>query len=171
MSTILAEPAPVRPIYAWFVLLFVLAVVSYTDRYVLTLLIDPIKQQFSISDVEISILLGLSFTLIYGVFGIIMGYAADRLNRRNIIFAGVILWSLATLGCGLAHDFVQLFLARLLVGAGEAVLTPAATTGGLKVDNTTLVGGVESCALHFTFNFDTLFLLRVVSPRFQPVRS
>jgi len=120
----------IRPSYAWFVvfILFLLAVFSYTDRWVLTLLIDPIKQSLGINDVQISMLLGLAFALIYGVFGVFMGYVADRSVRRTLIFYGIIIWSLATIGCGLARDFQELFLARILVGVGEAVLTPAAVS-------------------------------------------
>ncbi len=55
-----------------------------------------------------------------------MGFLSDRSNRRNLIAAGIIVWSLATVGCGLASSFNALFAARMLVGVGEAVLTPAA---------------------------------------------
>ena len=118
---------PARP-YAWFVvaILVATAILSYTDRQVLSLLVDPIRADLGISDTQISLLMGTAFALIYGVAGIPLGYLADRRSRRHLIIAGIIVWSLGTLGCGLAHGFHQIFIARICVGLGEAVLSPAA---------------------------------------------
>ena len=118
---------PRRP-YAWVVvgILIATAVLSYTDRQVLSLLVDPIRRDLGISDTQISLLLGTAFAVVYGVAGIPLGYLADRASRRNLIFAGVVVWSLGTLACGLSRSFGQLFAARIIVGLGEAVLSPAA---------------------------------------------
>src|SRR3984885_115898 len=118
---------PSRP-YAWTVvgILIATAVLSYTDRQVLSLLVDPIRNDLGISDTQISLLLGTAFAVVYGVAGIPLGYLADRTSRRNLIFAGVVLWSCGTLACGISQSFGQLFAARILVGLGEAVLSPAA---------------------------------------------
>jgi MFS family permease len=114
--------------YAWTVvaILIATAVLSYTDRQVLSLLVDPIRADLGISDTEISLLLGTAFAVVYGVAGIPLGYLADRTSRRNLIFAGVLVWSIGTLACGLSRSFAQLFAGRLVVGLGEAVLSPAA---------------------------------------------
>jgi MFS family permease len=114
--------------YAWTVvaILIATAVLSYTDRQVLSLLVDPIRADLGISDTEISLLLGTAFAVVYGVAGIPLGYLADRTSRRNLIFAGVLVWSIGTLACGLSRSFGQLFAGRLVVGLGEAVLSPAA---------------------------------------------
>lgn len=114
--------------YAWTVvaILIATAVLSYTDRQVLSLLVDPIRADLGISDTQISLLLGTAFAVVYGVAGIPLGYLADRTSRRNLIFAGVVVWSVGTLACGLSHSFGQLFAGRLVVGLGEAVLSPAA---------------------------------------------
>jgi MFS family permease len=114
--------------YAWTVVAILIgtAVLSYTDRQVLSLLVDPIRADLGISDTQISILLGTAFAVVYGVAGIPLGYLADRTSRRNLICGGVLVWSLGTLACGLAHSFGQLFAGRLVVGLGEAVLSPAA---------------------------------------------
>jgi MFS family permease len=93
---------------------------------VLSLLVDPIRAELGISDTQISLLLGSAFAVIYGVAGIPLGLLADRISRRNLIFAGVGVWSLGTIGCGLAHDFAGIFAARIVVGLGEAALSPAA---------------------------------------------
>ena len=114
--------------YAWtvVVILVATAILSYTDRQVLSLLVDPIRADLGISDTQISLLLGTAFAVVYGVAGIPLDYLADRISRRNLIFCGVLVWTIGTLGCGLSQSFGQLFAGRLVVGLGEAVLSPAA---------------------------------------------
>ena len=114
--------------YAWGVvaILVATAVLSYTDRQVLSLLVDPIRRDLGISDMEVSLLLGTAFALIYGIAGMPFGWLADRVSRRNLIFAGVVVWGVGTLACGYAGNFAQLFAARIVVGLGESVLSPAA---------------------------------------------
>jgi MFS family permease len=117
-----------KPAYAWSVaaLLFGAAILSYTDRQVLSLVVDPVRADLHIDDSDIGLLQGMAFALIYGVAGILLGWLADRSSRRNLVVAGVVVWSLGTLGCGLAHSFAELFAARIVVGLGEAALSPAA---------------------------------------------
>ena len=114
--------------YAWTVvaILIATAILSYTDRQVLSLLVDPVRADLHISDTQISLLLGTAFAVVYGIAGIPLGFLADRTSRRNLIFAGVLVWSLGTLACGLSRSFGELFAARIVVGLGEAVLSPAA---------------------------------------------
>lgn len=114
--------------YAWTVvaILIATAVLSYTDRQVLSLIVDPIRAELHIVDTQMSQLFGPAFALVYGLAGLPLGLLADRSSRRNLIFAGVLVWSAGTLACGCAHSFQQLFLARMVVGLGEAVLSPAA---------------------------------------------
>jgi MFS family permease len=118
---------PARP-YAWTVaaILIATAVLSYTDRQVLSLLVDPIRADLRISDTQISLLLGTAFAVIYGIAGIPLGFLADRISRRNLIFAGVCVWSVGTIACGFSHTFGELFASRIVVGLGEAALSPAA---------------------------------------------
>src|SRR5450432_122986 len=98
------EAYPRRP-YAWAVvaILFATAILSYTDRQVLTLLVDPIRSDLGISDTQMSLLLGTAFAVIYGIAGVPLGFLADRASRRNLIFAGVIVWSTGTLACAFSH--------------------------------------------------------------------
>jgi MFS family permease len=93
---------------------------------VLSLLVDPVRADLHISDTQISLLLGTAFAVVYGIAGIPLGFLADRTSRRNLIFAGVLVWSIGTLACGLSRSFGELFAARIVVGLGEAVLSPAA---------------------------------------------
>jgi len=118
---------PSRP-YAWAVvaILIATAVLSYTDRQVLSLLVDPIRGSLGITDTQISLLLGTAFAVVYGTAGIPLGYLADRTSRRNLIFAGVTVWSVGTIACGLSNNFFEIFASRIVVGLGEAALSPAA---------------------------------------------
>lgn len=107
-------------------ILFVAYTFSFADRYILSLLIEPIKQDLGLSDTKISLLHGLAFAIFYTLMGIPIGRMADRYSRRTIIAAGIVCWSLMTAACGLARQFSQLFAARVGVGVGEAALSPAA---------------------------------------------
>ncbi len=110
----------------WFlvVMLTVGYIFSFVDRYILGLLIEPIKAEFDLSDRSIGWLLS-AFTLVYGFVGIFMGWLVDRGKRLWIVSIGVALWSVATVATGMAKNFVQLFTARMGVGIGEATLSPA----------------------------------------------
>jgi len=110
----------------WFlvVMLTIAYIFSFVDRYILGLLIEPIKTEFDLSDRSIGWLLS-AFTLVYGFVGIFMGWLIDRGKRVWIVSIGVALWSAATVATGTAKSFMQLFAARMGVGVGEATLSPA----------------------------------------------
>ena len=120
-----AYPSPAR---AWglAVLLTIAYAVSFIDRQIISLMVQPIKADLQLSDTEISLLLGFAFALFYTIMGIPLGRVADKYSRRNLIVAGMVLWCLMTAASGLARNFTQLFLARLGIGVGEAALSPAA---------------------------------------------
>jgi len=122
------EPALPGIRYAWFVvgILMLANVSSFIDRQILSLLVRPIKRDLQLSDFEISLLMGLSFALFYTFFGMVIGRLADQYNRRNIIIAGITIWSLMTALCGGVKTYSQFFLARMGVGIGEATLSPSA---------------------------------------------
>jgi MFS family permease len=101
-------------------------IVSFVDRTILSLLIEPIKADLGLTDTQIGLLQGLAFGLFYAVMGLPLGWIADRTSRRRVIAAGAAVWCAATAACGLAGSFLQLFLARIAVGIGEAALSPAA---------------------------------------------
>lgn len=102
--------------------------VSFTDRLVINLVVDPIRSALSLTDFEISLLQGVGFAVIFALAGLPSGRLADWANRRNVIVAGISLWSAATVACGLAGDFWSFFAARIGVGLGEAALIPAASS-------------------------------------------
>ena len=101
-------------------LLALVYVFSYIDRQVISILIEPIKQEFGASDSQIGLLTGLAFGLLYAALGVPVGKLADRYNRRAIVAVACGLWSLATMACGFAGHFWQLLLARMSVAVGEA---------------------------------------------------
>jgi len=123
----MSTPLP-KPAYAWYttILLTSVYIFSYVDRTILNLLVEPIKNDLQLSDTEISLLMGPAFALFYTTLTIPLGWLADRWKRNWIVAIGVTLWSVATAGCGLARNFVQLFTARIMVGVGEASLSPCA---------------------------------------------
>ncbi len=125
--TLSLDEAAVSPLRSWLVVaaLSFAAIVSYIDRQIINLLVDPIKADLGLTDVQISLLQGFSFALLYAFMAIPLAWVADRYNRKWVILGGLICWSAATFGSGLAMGFAFLFFARMLVGIGEATLSPA----------------------------------------------
>lgn len=101
-------------------------VVSFLDRQILALMVDPIRAALGIGDFQISLLQGLAFALFFAIMGIPLGRLSDRVTRTRLIAVGVVWWSVMTALCGLANGFTALFLFRMGVGLGEAALAPAA---------------------------------------------
>lgn len=124
----MSDPQPAKLRYAWYVVIVLMLanVSSFIDRQILALLVGPIKRDLHLSDTEMSLLMGFSFALFYTLFGIFIGHFADKFNRRNIIIAGVTMWSLMTALCGGIKNYTQFFFARMGVGVGEATLSPSA---------------------------------------------
>lgn len=122
-----AYPAPLAG-WVTVVVLMLAVQLSFTDRLIINLFVDDIRSTMALDDLAISLILGGGFAAIYALAGIPVGRAADRYNRRNIILLGMFIWSLATMACGLADGFTELFIARVFVGLGEATLLPAAAS-------------------------------------------
>jgi len=122
------KPFIFRPVRAGLILALLMAlyILSYVDRSIISLLIQPIKADLGLSDVQISLLVGAAFSIFYATMGLPLSYLADRWSRRNLIAIGVALWSLMTAFGGVAHNYAVLFVTRMGVGLGEAALAPAA---------------------------------------------
>jgi MFS family permease len=116
-----------RPVYAWYVVVLMMSfyVLSFMDRQIIAVLLDPIKIDLDLTDVQISLIGGVSFGLFYSVVGIFIGRLADSMNRPLLIAVGVFIWSLTTALCGLAAKFWHLLFLRMGVGLGEAALLPS----------------------------------------------
>ena len=115
-----------RPARAWYMvaLLTLAYFISYIDRTVIGLLVGPIQADLGVTDGQMGLLLGLAFGIFYATMGLPLGWLADRTRRVSIVSCAIALWSAATAFCGLASNYLQLFLLRMSVGVGEAALSP-----------------------------------------------
>src|SRR5580704_8856429 len=113
---------------AWYsvAVLMLMYIFSFIDRTTISLLVEPMKRDLHISDTQIGMLQGLAFALLYTFLGLPIARLSDRHSRRAIIAGGVFIWSIMATLCGLARSAIQLFIARIGVGVGEAALSPAA---------------------------------------------
>src|ERR1700686_5445005 len=113
-------------LYAWYVagLLTLTQIVSYLDRFLPSLLVQPIKHALKVSDFQIGLLLGPAFVIFYITLGVPLGWLADRVNRRVILAAGIAIWCTMTAAGAVASSFMPLFVTRLGVGVGEATVAP-----------------------------------------------
>ena len=126
-KTVAAKPYPSAAAGWFLVAMLTLAYVfSFVDRYILGLLIEPIKADLGLTDEQIGLILGPAFGLIYAFSGLFIGWFVDNWRRTWIIGIGMTIWSMATALSGLAASFWQLFFARMTIGAGESVLSPSA---------------------------------------------
>ncbi|MEL7029083.1 MAG: MFS transporter, partial [Pseudomonadota bacterium] len=114
------------PVYSWYVVavLSFAGVVAFIDRQIINLLVEPIKADLGVSDTQISLLQGIAFSLFYAIMALPLARLSDSGNRKQIIILGAICWTIATFTCGLAGGLAVLFVSRMMVGVGEATLTP-----------------------------------------------
>ncbi|NJO35629.1 MAG: MFS transporter [Rhodospirillales bacterium] len=112
--------------YAWVVLgmLAFIYIFNFLDRQLMSTLIESIKKDTGFTDKQMGFMTGFNFALFYTVFGVIVGFLADRTSRRNILFAGAFLWSAFTALCGMAQNYPVMLAARAGVGIGEAAGAP-----------------------------------------------
>lgn len=96
------------------------------DRTILSVLIEPIKAEFRVSDSQMGLASGLAFALFNALAALPLGLLADRGNRRNVIAACLSVWSAMTALGGMVANFPQLVATRILVAAGEAGGAPSA---------------------------------------------
>jgi predicted MFS family arabinose efflux permease len=109
---------------AFVIVLTVATVISFVHRYLPSVLVDSIRGDMAITDVQFSTL-QTAFALTYAAATLGSGWIADRTNRRNLIVAGVSLWTGGTILFGLANELSHFWTARIMIGLGEAVLGPA----------------------------------------------
>lgn len=109
--------------------ILILFVIAHTllavDRSIMAVMLEPIRNEFALSDTQLGFLTGIGFALFFGLAGLPLGWMVDRFNRRNILAASVGVFSLMTAAAAATGTFVQLLITRLLVGAGEAGGGPA----------------------------------------------
>jgi MFS family permease len=112
----------------WLVVLLLAGALTFSliDRFAFSLMVDPIRHYYHLTDRDIGLINGVAFGLFYSVMGVPLGVLADRWSRKGTIILGVSVWSAATAFCGLSLTTLQFAVSRTFVGAGEASLAPAA---------------------------------------------
>jgi predicted MFS family arabinose efflux permease len=125
-ATTVARADPASLVERWYVLIVMCLVyaINIAARYVVTTVFEPIRLELKLTDAGAAFLTGVPLALFYVVFMIPIAWLADRSNRRNIVAAGLIIWSAFTAFCGLSYSYWQLLVGRVGVGFGEAGATP-----------------------------------------------
>jgi MFS family permease len=124
-----AAPSTPMPVsYRRYALALLVAIytVNFLDRQVVTLLIEPIKQELKLDDFQVGAMGGLWFALLYTILGIPIARIADKGDRPTILTISLAVWSSFTLLGGAAWNFTVLAISRMGVGIGEAGCTPTA---------------------------------------------
>ncbi len=132
----MASNAPTTPVDAdevstlgqrWYVLIIMMLAytINIADRYVMSTVLEPIRLELNLTDSGVAFLTGVSLALFYVTMGIPLSWVADRYNRKNLLAASMAVWSAMTALCGMSQGYMQLLLARIGVGIGEAGGTPA----------------------------------------------
>ncbi len=132
----MASNAPNAPIDAdqvsslgqrWYVLIIMMLAytINIADRYVMSTVLEPIRLELQLTDSGVNFLTGVSLAFFYVIMGFPLSWVADRYNRRNLLAASITVWSAMTAFCGMSQGYMQLLLARIGVGIGEAGGTPS----------------------------------------------
>jgi MFS family permease len=126
----LAGPQSASFTERWYVLIMMCLVytLSIADRYVVSTVLDPIRDELHLTNLGVSLLTGMAFGVFYILLGFPLSWLIDRYNRRKIVAVCLVLWSIMTAVCGLARTSIQFFLARVGVTVGEAGGTPGANS-------------------------------------------
>jgi MFS family permease len=107
-------------------LLLLVNIFNFIDRQIPFILAQSIKRDLRLSDVQLGLLGGLAFSMVYPIMGIPLARMADRFGRKWVLAGSLLMWSSLTALGSIVTNFGQLFVARLGVAAGEAGSTPTA---------------------------------------------
>ena len=122
-------PTPHNTSHVWaLTMLTCIAICGFIDRIIMQTLVEPVKAEFGLTDFQIGLVAGLAFAVLNVVLGLWIARIAERRRRMTLVSIGTVLWSIATAACGMANSFMQLVLARISVGVGEAVGLPASAS-------------------------------------------
>lgn len=119
--------APPRWAMTTFVILFAMNLLDYLDRNILMAIKPQVRDELSVSNAQWGLLTSI-FLVSYSLVSPVMGWLGDRYRRTWLLGLGVGLWSLATIGSGLARSYGHLALARSVLGIGEATYGVIAPT-------------------------------------------
>jgi MFS family permease len=112
---------------AWYSVSMIAAVSVFSsiDRFAITLMVTPIKADLGLSDTEISLIVGLAYSVLYIFAGLPLARLADRWSRKRILSLALAIWSIGTAACAFTNTFWHMFMARAIVGGGTSVKGPA----------------------------------------------
>jgi MFS family permease len=153
--------APAGDHHRWYVAAVLCAAhtVAMIDRFVMVLVTEPVRHAMALSDAQLGLLQGTGFAILYCLFAVPLGIIADAVNRRNLIMAGLAIWSCATFAAAFAPTFGTLFASRILVGMGEACLIPSAMSLlGAYFAPSNLARGTAVFGLGANFGYGLAFL-------------
>ncbi|HWS61192.1 MAG TPA: MFS transporter [Steroidobacteraceae bacterium] len=113
--------------YKWYMLgvLVLIYIMGTVDRAVLSVIAEPLKLQFHLSDKQVGALTGTAYSVTYALAVLPMGWLIDRMDRRALLSITVAIWSALTAACAMSSSFIMLVAARMGVGAAEAPVMPA----------------------------------------------
>ncbi len=117
-------------LYRWYVVILLLLVfiLSYFDRYILSLVVEPIKKSMGLNDFQVGLLMGPAFSFFNVLVTLPLGVLADRTSRKWLLILGIVIWCTMTTMSGFAMSFLPLLLFRFGLGLGEAVVSPCSVS-------------------------------------------
>ena len=124
----MVQTATRKPLRTTLWVLLIVYIFNFLDRQIVNILAEPISRDLGLNDTQIGLMTGVAYAAFYTLLGIPIARYADspKTNRVGLIAGALVVWSAMTAVCGMAQNFVQLLLARIGVGIGEAGCTPAA---------------------------------------------
>ena len=125
-DAVAGKPANSLRVTLW--ILLIVYIFNFLDRQIVNILAEPIARDLGLADWQIGVMTGIAFAAFYTFLGVPIARFADRptTNRVSLISISLVIWSGMTALSGMAQNFIQLLLARIGVGVGEAGCTPAA---------------------------------------------
>ncbi len=108
---------------ALFILMLVYTL-NFVDRQIMGILVEPVRKDLALEDWQLGIIMGFGFAITYSLFGLPAAVLAERTNRARFVSWALGIWSLMTVICGMTQNGIQLLLARIGVGLGEAGGSP-----------------------------------------------
>lgn len=109
------------------VVLVAINILNFYDRHVAGAVVEPVRKEFLLTDTQIG-WINTAFTVLYGVVGLPLGLLADRISRKKLLAAGIVVWAALTAGARWVFSYPMLVITRLGVGVGEAACAPTATS-------------------------------------------
>lgn len=121
------QPTGAIPLASWtgLALLTAAYTVSFIDRTAVSVVQEDIKAELQLTDWQVGLMIGPAFAIVYSLAGLPLARLAEKGNRARLLAACISVWSVMAMACGLAGNFVTIFLARMGVGIGEAGGNPA----------------------------------------------